>query len=42
MKTQEPIKLINVVKNKDKAVLQKLITEKISRVISAEYNNPTP
>jgi len=42
MKNQEAIKIINVVKNKDKAVLQKLITEKISRVISAEYNNLTP
>jgi len=39
MKKQEPIKLINVTQNKDKAVLQKLITEKISRVISTEYNN---
>jgi hypothetical protein len=39
MKKQEPIKLINIVQNKDKAALQKLITEKISRIISAEYNN---
>jgi len=39
MRKQEPIKLINVVQNKDKAALQKLITEKISRVISTEYNN---
>jgi hypothetical protein len=39
MKKQEPIKVINVVQNKDKAALQKLITEKISRIISAEYNN---
>jgi hypothetical protein len=39
MKKQEPIKLINVTKTEDKSALQKLITEKISRIISAEYNN---
>jgi len=38
MKQQEKIKIINIVKNTDKEILQKLITEKISRIISFEYN----
>jgi len=39
MKHQEPVKLINITQNNDRDVLKKLITEKISRVISTEYNN---
>jgi len=39
MKKQEVLKIINITQNKDRAVLQKLISEKISRIISAEYNN---
>jgi hypothetical protein len=39
MKKLPPIKLINVTKTEDKAALQKLITEKISRIISIEHNN---
>jgi len=38
MRRKENIKIINVIKNKDDSTLQKLITEKISKIINLEYN----
>ena len=40
MKKNESIKLINIIQTTDKSALQKRITEKISKIISSEYNNP--
>lgn len=39
MKQQEAVKVINVTKNTDKSSIQKLINQKLSRIISLEYNN---
>ena len=39
MKLKETVKLINIIKNNDKPTLKKLITEKISRIISTAHNN---
>jgi hypothetical protein len=46
MKTQPPLKLINVTRSAvdgtlppDESTLQQLITEKISKIITREYNN---
>jgi hypothetical protein len=38
MKKREQIKLVNITQNTDEYILKKLITEKISGIISAEYN----
>lgn len=34
-----PIKIINITQTTDESALQKLITEKISRIITVEFNN---
>ena len=39
MKKQEQLKLINITRNSDKATMQKKITEKLSKIITNEYNN---
>jgi hypothetical protein len=39
MKQKEPLKIINITQNKDHSTLRKLITEKLSKIISAEHNN---
>jgi hypothetical protein len=36
---QPPLKLINITKKNDKPTLQTQITEKISKIITREYNN---
>ena len=39
MKNNENFAVINIVKNQDDALLKKIITEKMSRIISVEVNN---
>lgn len=38
MKQQEFFKLINITKTKDETALKKLVTEKISHIVSSVYN----
>jgi hypothetical protein len=38
MKRKDIIKIVNITKNTDDAALKKLITEKISKIISTEHN----
>lgn len=38
MRRKDIIKIVSVTRNKDDLVLQKLITEKISKIINLEYN----
>jgi len=38
--SMEKLKIINIIQNKDEYILKKLVTEKISRIISAEHNKP--
>jgi len=38
MKKKDTIKIVNITRNKDDSALKKIITEKISKIISSEHN----